>query len=91
MICDAGPAILSPSLNAIKDGVLLSQDMELLSSDLLKKIQLIETTVAQRCPDPSLFDYPKTNGLGFIDFLLENLMELTSTEAGSITLMTHQI
>nr|XP_027062113.1 putative late blight resistance protein homolog R1A-3 [Coffea arabica] len=90
-ILKSGLAILSPSLNAIKDGVLLSQDMELLSSDLLKKIQLIETTVAQRCPEPSLFDYPKTNGLGFIDFLLENLMELTSTEAGSITFMNHPI
>ncbi|KAL3502907.1 hypothetical protein ACH5RR_037356 [Cinchona calisaya] len=89
IVCDAGFVICSLFLDAIQDG--LAKEMGLVLSDLLERIKLIRAKFAEKSPEGSTFTFPKVDELGFIDFLLENLMELACCEAGSVTLAKHQI
>ncbi|XP_027158486.1 putative late blight resistance protein homolog R1B-16 [Coffea eugenioides] len=82
---------ISPlSLNAIKDAI-QAKDMDIVCSELLEIIQLIDAVITEKCPESSSFNFPKTNGLGFVDSLLEKMMDVTSSEAGSIALIDHPI
>ncbi|CAI9089199.1 OLC1v1023720C1 [Oldenlandia corymbosa var. corymbosa] len=77
LICDAGIIIFSLYQNDVK------VDHEL--TNLLGKIKLLREEVDEKVPETSTFNLPKTNQLGFIDFLLENLMELINDEAYSFS------
>ncbi|XP_027062228.1 putative late blight resistance protein homolog R1A-3 [Coffea arabica] len=86
-----GRDFISPlSLNAIKDAI-QAKDMDLVCSELLEIIKLIDAVITEERPEPSSFNFPKTNGLGFVDSLLEKMMDVTSSEAGSIALIDHPI
>ncbi|KAL3497903.1 hypothetical protein ACH5RR_040635 [Cinchona calisaya] len=90
VVCDAGLVIFSLFLDAIEDG--LAKEMDRVLFDLLESIKLIRAKVALKSPQGStIFNFPKVDELGFIDFLLENLTELKSCEAGSVALAKHQI
>ncbi|CDP10799.1 unnamed protein product [Coffea canephora] len=65
--------------------------MDIVCSELLKIIKLIDAVITEKCPESSSFNFPKTNGLGFVDSLLEKMMDVTSSEAGSIALIDHPI
>ncbi|CDP19488.1 unnamed protein product [Coffea canephora] len=73
--CDAAVVIFSLSVNQIKEG--LAKETDLALFHLLKVLKFIRAEVT----DPvtllfSPFDFPRTNELGSMDFLLENLKEL---------------
>ncbi|XP_027062226.1 putative late blight resistance protein homolog R1A-3 [Coffea arabica] len=88
--CYGGDFISPLSLNAIKDAI-QAKDMDLVCSELLGIIKLIDAKITEKCPESSSFNFPKTNGLGFVDSLLEKMMDVTSSEAGSIALIDHPI
>ncbi|XP_027172933.1 putative late blight resistance protein homolog R1A-3 [Coffea eugenioides] len=88
--CYGGDVISPLSLNAIKDAI-QAKDMDIVCSELLKIIKLIDAVITEKCPESSSFNFPKTNGLGFVDSLLEKMMDVTSSEAGSIALIDHPI
>ncbi|XP_027157517.1 putative late blight resistance protein homolog R1A-3 [Coffea eugenioides] len=87
-VCDAGVVIFSLSKNQLKEGFAEETDLEL--SRLLKKLNFILTEVAQIYPPPS-FRFPRTNELGSIDLLLQNVDELATSEASSIAFPKDQI
>ncbi|XP_027075860.1 putative late blight resistance protein homolog R1A-3 [Coffea arabica] len=73
--CDAAVVIFSLSVNQIKEG--LAKETDLALFHLLKVLKFIRAEVT----DPvtllfSPFGFPRTNELGSMDFLLENLKEL---------------
>ncbi|XP_027063942.1 putative late blight resistance protein homolog R1A-3 [Coffea arabica] len=86
--CDGGDFISPLSLNAIKDAI-QAKDMDIVCSELLEIIKLIDAVITEKCPESSSFNFPKTNGLGFVDSLLEKMMDVKSPEAGSIALIDH--
>ncbi|XP_027063926.2 putative late blight resistance protein homolog R1A-3 [Coffea arabica] len=88
--CYRGDFISPLSLNAIKDAI-RAKDMDIVCSELLEIIKLIDAVFTEKCPESSTFNFPKTNGLGFVDSLLEKMMDVTSSEAGSIALIDHPI
>ncbi|XP_027154893.1 putative late blight resistance protein homolog R1A-3, partial [Coffea eugenioides] len=88
--CYGGDFISPLSLNAIKDAI-QAKDMDLVCTELLGIIKLIDAKITEKCPESSSFNFPKTNGLGFVDSLLEKMMDVTSSEAGSIALIDHPI
>nr|XP_027060837.1 putative late blight resistance protein homolog R1B-12 [Coffea arabica] len=88
--CYGGDFISPLSLNAIKDAI-QAKDMDIVCSELLEIIKLIDAVITEKCPESSSFNFPKTNGLGFVDSLLETMMDVTSSEAGSIALIDHPI
>nr|XP_027075768.1 putative late blight resistance protein homolog R1C-3 [Coffea arabica] len=82
MIIDAGIVICSLSVNEMKDS--LAKETELALVHLLKELQFVMEEVAQVYPlKSSQLSFPRTNELGSIDFLLENLKELAISKAGS--------
>ncbi|XP_027063020.2 putative late blight resistance protein homolog R1A-3 [Coffea arabica] len=90
VLCDAGLVAFSLSLSAEKDGVL--KDMDLVSyQDFLERLKVIKAAVAETCPETSSSNFPRTNELGFIAFLQNYMMELTSSEAGSVALVNYPI
>nr|XP_027063501.1 putative late blight resistance protein homolog R1A-3 [Coffea arabica] len=88
--CYGGDFISPLSLNAIKDAI-QAKDMDIVCSELLEIIKLIDAVITEKCPESSSFNFPKTNGLGFVDSLLEKMMDVTSSEADSIALIDHPI
>ncbi|XP_027060841.1 putative late blight resistance protein homolog R1A-3 [Coffea arabica] len=88
--CYGGDFISPLSLNAIKDAI-QAKDMDIVCSELLEIIKLIDAVITEKCPESSSFTFPTTNGLGFVDSLLEKMMDVTSSEAGSIALIDHPI
>ncbi|KAL3537066.1 hypothetical protein ACH5RR_000432 [Cinchona calisaya] len=89
MVCDAGLVICSLFLDATEDD--LAKEMDHMLFDLLERIKLIRAKFSEESSEGSKFNFPKVDELGFIDFLLENLTEFTSWEAGPIALAKRQI
>ncbi|XP_027171387.1 putative late blight resistance protein homolog R1B-14 [Coffea eugenioides] len=66
--------------------------MDLVSyQDFLERLKLIKAAVAETRPETSSSNFPRTNELGFIAFLQKYMMELTSSEAGSVALVNYPI
>ncbi|XP_027075868.1 putative late blight resistance protein homolog R1A-3 [Coffea arabica] len=74
--CDAAVVIFSLSVNQIKEG--LAKETDLALFHLLKMIKFIRAEVTDPVTSFSPFGFPRTNELGSMDFLLENLKELES-------------
>ncbi|XP_071916180.1 putative late blight resistance protein homolog R1B-13 [Coffea arabica] len=74
--CDAAVVIFSLSLNQIKEG--LAKETDLALFHLLKALKFIRAEVTDPVTSFSPFGFPRTNELGCMDFLLENLKELES-------------
>ncbi|XP_027075864.1 putative late blight resistance protein homolog R1B-17 [Coffea arabica] len=74
--CDAAVVIFSLSVNQIEEG--LAKETDLALFHLLKVLKLIRAEVKNPVTSFSPFGFPRTNELGSIDFLLENLKELES-------------
>ncbi|XP_071904852.1 putative late blight resistance protein homolog R1B-16 [Coffea arabica] len=89
LLCDAGVVIFSLSLNEIKDGSVKEIDLESFH-DFLKRIKLIKAIVAEKYPETSS-KFPRTNELGFIDFLLKYIGDLTNPDAHSVALSNYPI
>ncbi|XP_027060907.1 putative late blight resistance protein homolog R1A-3 [Coffea arabica] len=91
LLCDAGVVIFSLSLNEIKDGSVKEMDLESFH-DFLKRIKLIKAIVAEKYPETSPSSkFPRTNELGFIDFLLKYIRDLTNPDAHSVALSSYPI
>ncbi|KAL3527948.1 hypothetical protein ACH5RR_012604 [Cinchona calisaya] len=90
-VCDSGIIICSLFVSDIKEGFAMETDIELF--DLLKLLKFVMAEAAQIYPltSSSSFGFPKTNELGSVDFLLENLKELANCEADSIAFPKDQI
>ena len=90
VIIDLGIVICSISVNEIKHG--LAKGTDLAISRLVKELQFVMQEVAQtHPPSSSSLRFPRTNELGSIDFFLENLQEIATSEAGSIASPKDQI
>ena len=57
----------------------------------IKEFEHIKVEVSSKCLETSVYHFPRTNELGFINFMLENLKELVACEADSITSAKGQI
>ncbi|XP_027157096.1 putative late blight resistance protein homolog R1A-3 [Coffea eugenioides] len=91
LLCDAGLVIFSLSLNVIKDGSVKEMDLESFH-DFLKRIKLFKAIVAEKYPETSpSSEFPRTNELGFIDFLLKYMEDLTNPDAHSVALSNYPI
>ncbi|XP_027060906.2 putative late blight resistance protein homolog R1B-16 [Coffea arabica] len=91
LLCDAGLVIFSLSLNEIKDGSVKEMDLESFH-DFLKRIKLIKAIVAEKYPETSPSSkFPRPNELGFIDFLLKYIGDLTNPDAHSVALSNYPI
>ncbi|XP_027063019.1 putative late blight resistance protein homolog R1A-3 [Coffea arabica] len=89
VLCEAGLLNFSLSLNATDDWFV--REMDLVPLDLLERINLIKLTVAEECLETSPFNFPRTNALAFIDFLLKYMTDLTSSEASLAALADHPV
>ncbi|CAI9105960.1 OLC1v1004997C1 [Oldenlandia corymbosa var. corymbosa] len=76
LVCDAGVMIFSFHQKHVE------QSHEL--QDLLQKIKMILLEYGEEVLQVPLLDLPKTNQLGFVDFILEKLSEFTSYEVEPI-------
>ena len=65
--------------------------MDLASFDLLENINHIKAAVAEKCPETTSSYFPRTNELGFIDFLLESMVDLTSSKTSSNALVNYPV
>nr|XP_027073653.1 putative late blight resistance protein homolog R1A-3 [Coffea arabica] len=74
--CDAAVVIFSLSVNQIQKG--LAKETDLALFHLLKVLKFIRAEVTDPVTSVSGFGFPRTNELGSMDFLLENLKELES-------------
>ncbi|XP_027060909.1 putative late blight resistance protein homolog R1A-3 [Coffea arabica] len=91
LLCDAGLVMFSLSLNEIKDGSVKEMDLESFH-DFLKRIKLIKAIVAEKYPETSPSSkFPRTNELGFIDFLLKYIGDLTNPDPHSVALSNYPI
>ncbi|XP_027177924.1 putative late blight resistance protein homolog R1A-3 [Coffea eugenioides] len=72
--CDAAVVIFSLSVNQIKEG--LAKETDLALFHLLKVIKFLRAEVTNPVTSFSPFGFPRTNEMGSVDFLLENLKEL---------------
>ncbi|KAL3527947.1 hypothetical protein ACH5RR_012603 [Cinchona calisaya] len=89
-VVDAGILMYSLSINEMKEG--LAKETDIAAFHILKVLQFIMAEVAHiYSPMSSSFSFPRTNNLGSIDFLLENLKELETCEVHSVTLPKDQI
>ncbi|KAL3501559.1 hypothetical protein ACH5RR_036008 [Cinchona calisaya] len=64
-----------------------SKERDLLLSDLLEKIERVKAEVRELYLDPSNsseYNFPKTNGMGFIDFLTGHFTDFMECEASFI-------
>ncbi|KAL3499045.1 hypothetical protein ACH5RR_041777 [Cinchona calisaya] len=89
LVNKAGTVVCLLCVNGVKDG--FAKETNDAVCDFLEKIKLIKAEVRNKYPVTSTPNFPKTNQLGFIDFLLENLKELTNCKLNSITLVEDQI
>ncbi|XP_027178163.1 putative late blight resistance protein homolog R1A-3 [Coffea eugenioides] len=81
VVCDAGIVIFSLSINEIEECFLEEIDLGLFH--LHKVLKYLEVEVAHNCrlTSPYLsFNYPRSNELVCMDFFLENLKELGSSD-----------
>ncbi|XP_027079535.1 putative late blight resistance protein homolog R1B-17 [Coffea arabica] len=76
LACDAAVVIFSLSVNQIKEG--LAKETNLALCHLFKVLKFIRAEVTDPVTSFSSFGFPRTNELGSMDFLLENLKELES-------------
>ncbi|XP_027060899.1 putative late blight resistance protein homolog R1B-17 [Coffea arabica] len=91
LLCDAGLVIFSLSLSVIKDGYVKQMDLQSFHH-FLKRIKLIKAIVAEKYPETSPSSkFPRTNELGFIDFLLKYMEDLTNPDAHSVALSNYPI
>ncbi|WMV28829.1 hypothetical protein MTR67_022214 [Solanum verrucosum] len=63
-------------------------------SDMKQLLKFIETevkTIIPNAPEASSYSFPKTNGLGFLQFFLGNLEELLCSKLDSVIDWNHQI
>ncbi|CDP19634.1 unnamed protein product [Coffea canephora] len=74
--CDAAVVIFSLSVNQIEEG--LAKETDLALFHLLKVLKFIRAEITDPVTLFSPFGFPRTNELGSMDFLLENLKELES-------------
>ncbi|XP_027177906.1 putative late blight resistance protein homolog R1A-10 [Coffea eugenioides] len=74
--CDAAVVIFSLSVNQIQKG--LAKETDLALFHLLKVLKFVRAEVTDPVTSVSGFGFPRTNELGSMDFLLENLKELES-------------
>ncbi|CDP18040.1 unnamed protein product [Coffea canephora] len=74
--CDAAVVIFSLSVNQIKEG--LAEETDLALFHLLKVLKFVRAEVTDPVTSFSPFGFPRTNELGSMDFLLQNLKELES-------------
>ncbi|XP_027177897.1 putative late blight resistance protein homolog R1B-17 [Coffea eugenioides] len=74
--CDAAVVIFSLSVNQIKEGLAKETDLDLFH--LLKVLKFVRAEVTDPVTSFSPFGFPRTNELGSMDFLLQNLKELES-------------
>ncbi|XP_027076971.1 putative late blight resistance protein homolog R1A-3 [Coffea arabica] len=72
--CDAAVVIFSLSVNQIEEG--LAKETDLALFHLLKVLKFVRAEVTDPVTLFSPFGFPRTNELGSMDFLLENLKEL---------------
>ncbi|CAI9117449.1 OLC1v1018847C2 [Oldenlandia corymbosa var. corymbosa] len=77
VICDTGILIFSLYQNDV--------ETDLLVLDLLKNIQVILAEVEEQVLQTSEFSFPRTNVLGFLDSLLDDLLEVKSRKVDSDT------
>ncbi|XP_071914761.1 putative late blight resistance protein homolog R1A-3 [Coffea arabica] len=91
VVIDVGIVICSLSVNEMKYGLAKETDLALI--DLLKELQFVRESFSKMFPLPSSssLSFPRTNELGFVEFLLENLKELTRSRANSIAFPIHKI
>ncbi|KAL3498973.1 hypothetical protein ACH5RR_041705 [Cinchona calisaya] len=89
LVNEAGTVVCLLCVNGVKDGFAKETNDAL--CDFLEKIKLIKVEVRNKYSVPSTPNFPKTNQLGFIDFLLENLKELTNCKINSVILEEDQI
>ncbi|KAH0672217.1 hypothetical protein KY285_023206 [Solanum tuberosum] len=63
-------------------------------SDMKQLLKFVETevkTIIPKAPESSSYSFPKTNGLGFLQFFLGNLEELLCSKLDSVIDWNHQI
>ncbi|KAL3499075.1 hypothetical protein ACH5RR_041807 [Cinchona calisaya] len=89
LVNEAGTVVCLLCVNGVKDG--FAKETNDAVRDFLEKIKLMKAKVRNKYPVTSTPNFPKTNELGFIDFLIENLQELTNCKVNSITLVEDQI
>ncbi|CAI9117462.1 OLC1v1018860C1 [Oldenlandia corymbosa var. corymbosa] len=81
LVCDAGDLIL----------MIHQSDCETDPGfrDLSERIRLTGAVVQGEVSQASVIKFPKTNGLGFVDYVQENLMELMMTHEGESIIKNH--
>ncbi|KAL3499039.1 hypothetical protein ACH5RR_041771 [Cinchona calisaya] len=89
LVNKAGTVVCLLCVNGVKDG--FAKETNDAVCDFLEKIHHIKAEIGNKYPVTSTPNFPKTNQLGFIDVLLENLKELTNCKLNSITLVQDQI
>ncbi|KAL3499064.1 hypothetical protein ACH5RR_041796 [Cinchona calisaya] len=89
LVNEAGTVVCLLCVNGVKDG--FAKETNDAICDFLQKIKVIKPEVRNKYPVTSTPNFPKTNQLGFIDFLLENIKELANCKVNSITLEEDQI
>lgn len=92
VVSEAAAFICSFEANKKKDKVTANRDPAI--SSLLEKIELVKTEAIEIHPELSEvppFNFPRIDGLGFTDFLLENLRKLLKCKAFSVAFVKHQI
>ncbi|KAL3499041.1 hypothetical protein ACH5RR_041773 [Cinchona calisaya] len=89
LVNKAGTVVCLLCVNGVKDG--FAKETNDAVCDFLEKIKHIKAEIGNKYPLTSAPNFPKTNQLGFIDVLLENLKELTNCKLNSITLVQDQI
>ncbi|KAL3498974.1 hypothetical protein ACH5RR_041706 [Cinchona calisaya] len=89
LVNEAGSVVCLVCVNGVKDG--FAKETNDAVCDFLEKIKLIKAEVGNKYPVTSTPNFPNTNQLGFMDFLLENLKELKNCRLNSITQVEDQI
>lgn len=90
--CESGCIIFSLFVEEMKEDI--SRQMNLMLSDLLKKIMLITGEIKEIYVELSKKyrnKFPRIGGLDFIEFLLGNLKELLAFRADSVTMLKQEI
>ncbi|CAI9089103.1 OLC1v1023609C1 [Oldenlandia corymbosa var. corymbosa] len=74
IVSDAGTISCSLFANGTEEGV--AKEISLTLSHLVKEIKFVKLEVANKFPVSTRLQYPRTNVQGFINRLIENLVEL---------------
>lgn len=93
VVCEAACVVYSCYNNAITEDMAKQLDYEF--SDLLQELKVIKEEARDIYDEinPKSFrsNFPQTNVLGFIDFVIQNLKELLHFKVDSISQLQHQI